>query len=224
MITAIAIDDEPVALEIIESFSSETNGIELLSTFTSTMEAIAFLQDNEVDLIFLDIRMPAITGLDFAQNIIRDQLFIFTTAYSEYAVEGFNLRAVDYLLKPFSLGRFQEAVSRAKDWIDKKPAAEFITVRSDRAEVQIAPDSITHVESFDDHIFIHFENEESIKCRMPLKDLMKILPETFVRIHRSFVVNGKRVVTIRANHVQIQNLQLPIGKTYRETIAEFILP
>jgi DNA-binding LytR/AlgR family response regulator len=191
MIHAIAIDDEPLPLELIKQYCARIDFISLDKSFTKVSEAREYLAINHADLLFLDIQMPAITGIDFYKSLGQNTMVIFTTAFTEYAIEGFNLNAVDYLLKPFSFKRFLEAANKARsfnDYLKFKTIQDnqYIYVRSDYSLVQVDINEILLLESFADYLDIHLKKDKKVRIRMPLKNILEKLPEDkFVRVHRS---------------------------------------
>ncbi len=215
---AIAIDDEPPALRIITHFCSKGEGVELLKTFTSTVEASRFLQENPVDLLFLDINMPAISGIDFYRSLPEKCMVIFTTAYAEYAVEGFNLQAVDYLLKPFTFERFQQAVTKAREYhrfLNQSEPSRYIYIRADYSVYKIDVADIMFVEGLDDYLKIHLHQSKPIVARLTMKSLMQQLPaEDFIRVHRSFIVPFSRIESVRNKIIQLADEEIPIGASY----------
>lgn len=222
MINAIAIDDEAPALKVIENFCARTNTIQLLQTFRKPAEALAFLQQDPVDLLFLDIQMPSQSGLDLYKTIGPSTLAIFTTAHSEYAVEGFNLNAIDYLLKPFTLERFQQAVSKAADYLafrnlqqTQGQYAEALLIRADYSLIRINTADILFVEAADDYLKIHQENKSPLTVRMTMKSIAAMLsPNAFIRIHRSYIVALRRIENVRNKTVSVNGRDLPIGTNY----------
>jgi two-component system, LytTR family, response regulator len=230
MITCIAVDDEPLALELMETYISQVPGLELKETFTDAISAWGFLQKNTVDLVFLDIQMPDITGTQLARSLNKRQpMIIFTTAYGKYAVEGFNLDAVDYLLKPFDFTRFLESVNRVKEYKklhDTVATANddtAIFVKSDYQNLRISTNDIQYIEGFDDYIRIHLTSGKSIFTLMSLKSIMEKLPESeFIRIHRSYIVSLKKIQRIYNQMVQIGEKELPIGKSYIDSVKKIL--
>ncbi|HRH65613.1 MAG TPA: LytTR family DNA-binding domain-containing protein [Bacteroidia bacterium] len=222
MIHAIAIDDEPPALRVLENFCSRVDTVMLQKTFTRTDEAMKYLEKFPVDLIFLDIHMPAISGIDFYKTIRQDILVIFVTAHSRYAVDGFNLSAVDFLLKPFTFERFQQAVKRANDLkslsLTAEPAQDqFLFVRADYSLLKIPLAEILYIEGLDDYIKIHTENQKTIVARMTLKAIQeKLNANTFIRVHRSFIVPLNRIESVRNRSIKIAEAEIPIGNSYAE--------
>ena len=222
MIKAIAIDDEPPALKVIESFCSQAENIELEKTFTSPNEALKYLRKFPVDLIFLDINMPSITGIDFYKSLERETMVIFTTAYSEYAVEGFNLNAVDYLLKPFTQERFQQAIKKANDFYSysrQVPGTinQSLYIRADYSLIKINYEDIVLIESLDDYLKIYLSNDKIIVARMTMKSMVEKLPATeFIRVHRSFIIPLSRINHVRNKIISISGKEIPIVGNYEE--------
>jgi DNA-binding LytR/AlgR family response regulator len=222
MIQAIALDDETPGLAVIENFCGQTDFIQLNKTFTQPSEALKHLQQFPVDLLFLDIQMPTITGLEFYKQVKQNTMVIFTTAYSQYAVEGFNLQAIDYLLKPFTFERFLQAANRAKDFYEYehqagKLAENFLFVRADYSLVKINVKEIILVEGLDDYLRIHLQNQKPVITRMTMKVMMEKLPTNdFARVHRSFIVPLNRVTSVRNKTIVLDNREVPIGASYEE--------
>ncbi|GAB1414834.1 LytTR family DNA-binding domain-containing protein [Paludibacter sp.] len=221
---AIAIDDEPPALKIISKFCEAHPYLELKKTFTNPVEAVRYMKSYPVDLLFADIDMPSMNGMDLYKKLETKPLVIFTTAYSAYAVEGFNVNAVDYLLKPYTRERFLAAVDKAYQILKSSDAENedrFIYVRSEYSLVRIKLDDILLLESLDDYITIHLLPEKKIVVRMTLKKILEMLPETeFVKIHRSFIVPLKYVEQVRHNHAYVGGKQIPIGQKFKKNILE----
>lgn len=222
MIHAIALDDEPIALEIIESFCERIEKIKLERTFTSPDDALKYLQNFPVDLLFLDINMPSLSGLEFSEKIKGSTMIIFTTAYSEYAVEGFEVKAIDYLLKPFSFERFAKAVDKALDfnkmWMNKSNSQEkYISFRVDYQLVNIKLEDIEYIECFADYVKLFFKNKKNVMVRITMKDLINKLPmDDFIRVHRSFIINVRSIISVRNKKILLKNIEIPIGQSYLE--------
>lgn len=216
----IAIDDEPPALEVIKSYAAFSEYIQLEKTCTSLVEARSYLLNNNIDLVLLDINMPAMSGLDFFKSLEKKYLVIFTTAFKEFALEGFELNAVDYLLKPFKLARFEQAVLKAHhsfEWAKYKGDLnnESILLKVDYGDRKIYLRDIIYIEGLDDYVKIHTVELKIIVCRITMKNIMELLPSThFVRIHRSYIIPYSRVKSVRNKKVLIHDLQLPIGSSY----------
>lgn len=223
MITAIAIDDEPLPLEIIKRYCEQTDEIQLLETFTSTKLARAWLSQNQVDLLFLDINMPAVSGVDFYKSLDEKLMLIFTTAYTEYAVEGFNLQAIDYLLKPYSQERFGQAVKKAQDYHyfqNHQRNSSEIFIKSDSSIHRILLEQISHIEALADYVKIHLTGKKPVVSRLTMAGMETLLNHDFVRVHRSFIVALSKVDQIRNRSVFIGEIEIPIGKTYYSEIQE----
>ncbi|UII31054.1 LytTR family DNA-binding domain-containing protein [Fulvivirga ulvae] len=220
MIKAIAIDDEPLPLQVVDGFCAKCSFVNLQNTFTSTLEAKRFLAEHDIDLIFLDIQMPAITGIDFFKGLDQQLMVIFTTAYSQYAVEGFNLNAIDYLLKPYDFTRFMQAVNKAREYMtfrqqgkDKEQSEIFI--RADYSVVKIQLNDILFVEGLADYIRIHLDNSRPVVTRMPMKTILNELGDGFLRVHRSYIVPLGKIEKVRNKTIFIKDKEIPIGKTYK---------
>lgn len=223
----IIIDDEPLAIEVIETYLKQTTGIELLATFHNPTEAIAFLSKQQVDLVFLDIQMPNITGIELIKALSHKPKFIFTTAYPQYALDGFELNALDYLVKPIPFHRFLKAIEKVKQFhritVGSKTKEEFIFVKSEYENVKIKTDDITYIEGLKDYIKIHTIQQEMILTLMNFKEILqKLNNEDFIRIHRSFIVNKSYIKTVQKSGITIENKRIPIGKTYKKSIVTLL--
>ncbi len=220
MIQAIAIDDEPLALQIISHFCEQIDFITLDKTFTSQSEALKHMRKFPVNLLFLDIQMPNKNGIDFYKLLEHDVMVIFTTAYSEYAVEGFNVNATDYLLKPFSFERFEIAVQKARNeymFRNNTSVQTHLMIRADYKLNRIEFEDILLIEGLDDYIQIHLNNKTKIVARLSMKNIVEKLPESkFVRVHRSFIIPVNKVKAIVNKNIQIEDFIIPIGDTYKE--------
>lgn len=224
MIKALAIDDEPLALSVIESFCSQLDYIDLQKTFTKPNEALKHLNKYPVDLLFLDIHMPSLTGIDFYKNIEQNTLVIFCTAHGQYAVEGFNLNALDYLLKPFTFDRFKQATDKARDYVtlSVNQKNQHIFIRADYRLQKIMLDDITHIEALDDYLKIYIHQQKTIVARMTMKAMLEKLPSSdFIRVHRSFIVPIKKVESLRNKMLQIGDKKIPVGNSYEEQVLKY---
>ncbi|MBC7425741.1 MAG: response regulator transcription factor [Bacteroidia bacterium] len=226
-IKCLAVDDEPLALEIIESHISKFPNLKLMGKCGNAIEAAEAIKNEKPDLIFLDINMPEITGIEFMKTIRKSGiLVVFTTAYTEYAVDAFALDALDYLLKPISLERFGQTVSRAEEYFTLKNGSEqvnvelnegHIFVKSDSRLVKIGYDEIYHIEAFADYVKIHIENEKRIVTLQTMRNMELTLPkDKFCRVHRSFIISLNKVKSLSNTEVQIGNKMIPIGKNYKD--------
>lgn len=224
MITAIAIDDEPLALKIISHYCDQIDFITLEKTFTQQSEALKHLKKYPVDLIFLDIQMPNKNGVDFYKMLDNNPMVIFTTAHSQYAVEGFNVNATDYLLKPFSAERFITAVQKARNEFEFRKNQSIQThlmIRADYKLHRIEFDDILLIEGLDDYVQVHLANKTKIVARLSMKGILEKLPEkNFIRVHRSFIISIKKVKAIVNKNIQIEDFVIPIGDTYKEEILK----
>ena len=223
MIKALAIDDEPLALNVIEAFCTQLDYIDLQKTFTKPNEALKHLNKYPVDLLFLDIHMPSLTGIDFYKNIEQNTLVIFCTAHGQYAVEGFNLNALDYLLKPFTFERFKQATDKARDYFatTNNQKAQHIFVRADYSLQKIMLDDIMCIEALDDYLKIYINNQKTIVARMTMKAMLEKLPSTeFMRVHRSFIVPIKKVESLRNKMLQLGDKKIPVGNSYEEDVLK----
>ncbi len=228
MIRAIALDDEPLALKVIESFCERIGYILLEKTFTKTSEAQKYLRKQPVDLIFLDIQMPNQNGIDFYGLIEQNTMVIFTTAFSQYAVEGFNVSATDYLLKPFSFDRFLTAVEKAKSQYEIKNQVQnaeqnYLFIRADYSLNKILISDILFIEGLDDYLKIHISNKKTIVARMTMKVILEKLPiSEFARVHRSFIVPVSKIDKIRNKIIYIGEEEIPLSATYENAFMSLI--
>lgn len=221
-LTAIAIDDEPPALMIIQQFANECGMIDLQKTFTKPTEAIRHLHKFPVDVVFLDIKMPSISGLELFKEVPENTQVIFTTAHSEYAVEGFNLKAADYILKPFSYERFVQAVERVRQLAELMRASEgkgatHMLVRADYSLIKINFADIAYIEGLDDYVKIHVDAGKMIVARMTMKKILERLPAgNFVRVHRSFIVPLGKIGSVRNKIIYLPANHVPLGASYED--------
>ncbi|WP_192349916.1 LytTR family DNA-binding domain-containing protein [Algoriphagus sp. Y33] len=224
MIKAIAIDDEPLPLEILANFAEQIDGLALLQTFTKVQEAVLFLAIQEVDLIFLDIQMPAISGLEFYRKYGNERMVIFTTAFSQYAIDGFNLSAIDYLLKPYDFDRFQFAVDKAIDYILFKQSSNqnpvHIFLKADYKIQKVVLAEILYIEGLADYLRIFLTGQKPLIVRQTMKSMLEILPDTFCRVHRSFIVPLSSITAVKGRAVFIHEKEIPIGTTYWEKFEQ----
>lgn len=225
---AIAVDDEPIALDIIRSHSSKVTFITLAEVFTNAFNAISYLQQNKVDLIFLDIKMPDINGIDFLNSLSNPPMVIFTTAYSEHAVRSFELDAVDYLLKPFSLPRFLKACNKALELLNlrtnsteqiEKQAAIFIKDGYEQIKVQL--EDILYIEASGNYTRVCLEGGKLLSTRVPLNEMLLMLPQKkFIRTHRAFIVARDKISKFDRSQVWVNEIIIPIGNTYTQCLQD----
>ena len=216
---AIAIDDEPPALSIIERFCTGIENVDLKKTFTNAAEAIKYLKRYPVDLMFVDIQMPGYNGVEIYKSLECKPMVIFTTAFSEYAVEGFNVNAVDYLLKPYTQDRFKQAVQKAYDSFKTSLPVEsnrYISLRCNYSLTKVLIDDIQLIESFDDYLTIYLP-EKKMVVRMTLKTILEQLPENkFVRVHRSYIIPIDKIENVRNKVITVNAKKIPIGSKFEK--------
>lgn len=221
MIQAIAIDDESMALEVIKAHASKVPFLELTATFTNAVEGLEYLKSNPVQLVFLDINMPDISGVELAALLPKETLVIFTTAYSDYAVQGFELDALDYLLKPFNLVRFLKACQKAQEWLELQPTSElqFTYVKTAEGQLKVRFDALMCCEATGNYVTFHMRNEK-ILSRLTLAEIEKSLPSCFVRTHRSYIVNTKLVDKAERHQLLIDTHSYPVSSTFIDQVME----
>lgn len=242
MINVIIVDDEPLALDVLETYIEKLPDLNLVKKCNNALEANEALKSNDIDLMFLDIQMPQLTGIDFLRTLANPPKVIFTTAYANYAVEGFELNAVDYLLKPISLDRFMKAVNKAQEQLsmEKRDAAgagtnneaagedgsDFIFVKADKKLIKVNYEDIVYIEGLKDYVIIRMNNGRVITLQTMKSLEEKLPPLLFKRIHRSYIVGIKKIKAVIGNMVEVieknQPKHLPIGKNYREELLEMI--
>ena len=226
MIRAIAIDDEPLALELISRFCSHITTIHLEKTFTKPSSAIAYLKKFPVDLVFLDIQMPSITGIDLVKQLPENVIVIFTTAFSEFALDAYNLNAIDYLLKPFEENRFLKAVNKAFEYYQLKnqnesPADKYLLIRADYKLIKIPLSEIQYIEGLGDYLKVYYGEQKLVVARMTMKNILAKLPaKEFLRVHRSFIVPYTKIENVRNKTILISGKEIPIGTSYETDFFE----
>lgn len=231
-IKCLAIDDEPLALEQISSYIDKTPFLQKIAICQSTFEAKGYLSENEIDLMFVDINMPDMNGMEFVKSLTKKPQVIFTTAYSEYAFEGFQVDALDYILKPVSYDVFLKAANKAKTWFELhqkqqetiQTTQDSLFVKSEYKLVRIMLSDIQYIESANEYIQIHLINAKPVTTLIRLKVIEEQLPkEKFMRVHRSFIVNLDQVKVIERNRIVFdQKLYIPIGDQYKELFQTFV--
>ncbi|MFY7670618.1 LytR/AlgR family response regulator transcription factor [Tenacibaculum sp. MEBiC06402] len=219
-INCIIIDDEPTSQDVLKKFVSDISWLEIKGVCNNAIEAIEIIEKEKIDLLFLDINMPKISGLDFYKSLNNPPLVIFTTAYSEYAVDGFNLNAVDYLLKPFSFERFYQSVQKARSIINKN--SNQIVLKSDKKLFLIQYDDILYIESLGDYIKVNTQNQ-SLVVYKTMNTIIDLLPDNkFMRVHKSFIINLEKMNYIEGNQVVIEDYKISIGQKYKTTFLDRI--
>ncbi len=217
-IKCLVIDDEELARTLLKTYIDKIDFIELVADFESPIDTIQVLKDEAIDVIFLDIQMPDLKGTDFAKMIDPKTKIIFTTAYSEYALEGFDLNALDYLLKPITFERFLQAVNKLN--IETTAEEDTITVKSGYDLHKLKFDDITHIESDSEYVIYH-TSKKKIMSHQTLKSLEKTLPaSTFIRVHRSYIVNKEKVSALKGRDLLISNINIPVSDSYYDIIKK----
>lgn len=224
-INCIIIEDEPLAMERIKSYVLRLPYLNLLSSFEGGIDAITFLKDNKVDLIFLDINMDELSGIQLLESTKIESEVIITTAYSEYALKGFDLNVTDYLLKPFTFERFLQAVDKVQNNISKKDVVkekEFIFVKTEYRLEKLSLNEILYIEGMRDYRRIH-TNDKKIMTLQTFKDFEQEIPSNIIcRVHKSFMVSLDKIVSIERDRIKIKDVMIPISETYKKTFLSLI--
>lgn len=235
-LTCAIIDDEPLAVKLLETYVSRTPFLEAAGSYSSAVEAMSGLQEHPVDLLFLDIQMPELNGLEFARTVGKDTRIVFTTAFSQYAIDGYKVNALDYLLKPISYADFLSAAQRACEWFeqtagnvpspsggDGNDTGAFF-VKSDYRLIRIHPDDILYVEGLKDYVKIHLESTgRAVVSLMSMRSLEQILPSaSFMRTHRSFIVNMNKVTMLERGQIVFGDRHIPVSDSYKEQLQTYI--
>jgi len=233
-ISCLAVDDEPPALDVLKKYISSVQSLELVGTCADAVEALNFIRQHSVDLIFLDIQMPQILGTDFLRTLKKPPKVIFTTAFRKFAIEGFELDAVDYLLKPISFERFLKAVNKVMDASlhgtltieneqqSKTSADPYIYLRSDRKMIKVALSDILYIESIKDYIKV-VATSGTVITKQSISSIEETLPrDMFIRIHRSYIVSVSKVESYNHELIWIARQQLPISRMYRHEVNRFL--
>ncbi|MDP4222834.1 MAG: LytTR family DNA-binding domain-containing protein [Bacteroidota bacterium] len=232
MMTTIAIDDEPLALQLIGGYIEKTPGLKLAGKFDNPLDAMDFLSNEAVDLIFLDIQMPDLTGIEFARSLVKGPKVIFTTAYEKYALEGFRLDVVDYLLKPFSYEEFLRAVQKAQRLIKLEESVpdqveannEFLFLKSDYKIKRINFNDILYIEGLKDYVKVYTQNSQKpVLSLTTMKLIESKLPQAkFMRVHRSFIVNLEKIDTIERSRIVFGKVYIPVSEQYKEQFQKYL--
>lgn len=232
-ISCVIVDDEPMALNLVESYVNKTPFLELKQKCSSAIEAMEFIKEQPVDLLFLDIQMPDLTGIEFSKMLPKETRVVFTTAFDQYALEGFKVEALDYLLKPFDYAEFLAAANKANHYfslLKGKPqnevseAKEFLFVKSEYKQLRIKLSDVLYFEGLKDYIKIWLkDNPKPILTLMSLKSLQEELPETqFLRVHRSFIVSLKNIEVIERSQIIINDQRITVSEQYKPAFLEFV--
>lgn len=224
MIRCVVLDDEPLAARLIAGYVRRTPFLELAAECTDAAEALRAVRDSGAQLIFMDIEMPQLSGMEIARLLPQECRVVFITAYDRYAVEGFRVRALDYLLKPVDYAEFLESASRARDVIEPEAPAQtaddagILDVRSGRETLRLPLADIVAVESQKNRVLFHLADGSSVSVLMSIKAAEQALPSWFARVHRSFIVNSRHISAVRRGSVRAARLSIPVGDTYRAAL------
>jgi DNA-binding LytR/AlgR family response regulator len=230
-LSCVIIDDEPLAIDVIARHISQTSFLALAQRFTNPVRAFEYLSENRVDILFIDIQMPDLSGIELVHNLEYKPIIIFTTAFDKYALDGFKVDAVDYLLKPVDYPEFLKATEKAKQWIsakskfsDLKTDKEFLFIKSEYKIIRIDFNSIKYIEGMSEYVRIHREQNKSVMSLLSLKSLEDHLPEDqFMRVHKSFIINLKKISEIENNFIVcIDGKTIPVSKLYRDKLQEYV--
>jgi DNA-binding LytR/AlgR family response regulator len=226
MIRCIIVDDSPLALDLLEDYIGKTGFLELAGRFTNALEAVEFLKSGHIDLVFLDIQMPDITGIEMLKSLKNKPAVIFTTAFEFYAVEGFELNAVDYLLKPISFERFKRAADKMFHQYELEKISnslnQVIFVRSGYETLKIKTAEIQYIEALKDYIQI-FTQDQKILSLMSMKEILELLPQgEFVRIHRSYIIPVDKISGVAARKVLLDKKEFPVGDIFKDEFQKLI--
>ncbi|MCT4640241.1 MAG: response regulator transcription factor [Bacteroidales bacterium] len=218
MIRYIVVDDEPLARGVVKRFAAEIPELTMLSEFNNATEAIEYIDNNCVDLIFLDINMPEVSGINMLKSLPNPPKVIFTTAYPEFAVDGFELNAVDYLVKPFSFERFSKAISKVPETCDNSTEQDnYIFIKVDKKLIKVDKDSICHIQAVGDYIKI-FTPDSAYITYSTLKSFKERLNSGFIQVHKSYLVAIKHIDYIEGNRLFVNNTEIPIGQSFKKDV------
>ncbi|MCS4304081.1 LytTR family DNA-binding domain-containing protein [Chryseobacterium sp. BIGb0232] len=223
----IIVDDEPFARELIASHLANFDNFEVVNSFENALKAYSFLEHTSVDLIFLDIEMPLMKGNDFLKKLKNPPKVIFTTAYREYAIEGYELNVIDYLLKPITFDRFFVSIEKFKQFQPSEresytACTSNVFITSGSKNIKIIFDEILYIESLKDYITIHLENGKSHHVKQNISVFEKVLNSEFIRVHRSFIIHTKKITAYTKNEIEINSVEIPIGISYKENWLNYL--
>lgn len=229
-IKCLVVDDEPLAIRLIEKHIAKIDNLEVVATCNTALKAFEILNLQKIDLMFIDIKMPNITGIEFLKNLKNPPKTILTTAYRDYAIEGYDLGVVDYLLKPITFERFLKAVDKflsetAKSEVKSKESVpdDFILVKSGIKNYKINMNDIVYIESLKDYIKINMIGDKNITSKYKIGDIQQELNEdNFLRIHRSFIINTAKITAFTMNEIEVSNIEIPIGASYKEDVLLYL--
>ncbi|WP_372755548.1 LytR/AlgR family response regulator transcription factor [Labilibaculum sp.] len=231
MIKCIAVDDEPLALKQISSYIERTPFLDLQASFDNAMDALQFITENKIDLIYLDIQMPDLNGIEMAKSLSNGPQIIFTTAYSEYAIDGFKVNAIDYILKPLDYASFFKASLKAQSFLERNTAfsenlqanSNHLFIKSEYKIIRIEIGDILYIEGMREYVRIHLANAKPLMTLLSMKKIEEKLPSaSFMRVHRSYIVNLQKISTIERNRIIFNDVYIPISDQYKEKFQSFI--
>lgn len=234
MITCIAVDDEPLALDIIDVYCQKVETLELIGKFTSSLDALKFLKDNNVDLIFLDIQMPQVDGMEFVTLLTNKPYIVFTTAYNDFALQSYDYKTVDYLLKPFSFARFIKSIEKVTSLIKsdnesklnilhKSDASDYIFVQSSGKTIKLFLRDIIYIKGMSDYIVLYTSNNKKVIAKDSLRQVAEMLQiRGFIRVHKSYIVSIEKIDVVDGNVIKMGEIEIPVGKNYKDDL-NFVL-
>ncbi len=228
-IRAIIVDDEPLAQQVINQYAKDIPKLEIIGSCNNAMEAGVLLKEQDIDVMFLDVNMPRLSGIDFLKNLSKAPLVILTTAYTDYALEAFELNILDYLKKPFAFERFYKAIQKAEEQLallntfsGNPNDDEYIFIKSNKKTIRIGFDEIYIIEGLGDYIKIHLNDQHHV-TNLSMKKMEELLPPSdFYRVHKSFIIRFDKIIALMGNMVEIGNQKIPIGNNYRQAFLEVI--
>lgn len=231
-LNCVIVDDEPLAQELLKCYVEKTPFLNLMGMYSNAVQAMSEMSDkDDIHLLFLDIQMPGLNGLEFSKLVNEDTKIVFTTAFEQYALDGFKVNALDYLLKPISYVDFMSAVNKAVQWFELKLCSQssdtplqYIYVKSDYKLVQVDLERVLYIEGLKDYVRIHIENEQkAITSLYSMKKMEEILPpDRFIRVHRSFIVQKSKIKIIERNRIVFNKVYIPISESYKQEWLNFI--
>ena len=231
-LTCIIVDDEPLAVSLLETFVGRTSGLELLASFTDSVEAVEAIREKKPDIVFLDIQMPDLNGMDLAHIVPEETSIVFTTAFDQYAIDGYRVNALDYLLKPISYPNFLQAAQKAQEWFKlveqgqqgKEEEVQSIFVKSEYKQVQVMLDDILYIEGLKDYIKIYEEGQDKpLLSLMSMKAMEEMLPASrFMRVHRSYIVQKSKIRVVEHSRIIFGKTYIPVGDSYKEEFQTFL--
>jgi DNA-binding LytR/AlgR family response regulator len=231
MISCIAVDDEPLALSLLADNISKIGFLDLKASCDNALSANSVLQQMDIDLVFIDIQMPGITGIQFIKNMVKKPLVIIVSAYKQYALEGFELDVVDYLVKPVALDRFVKACNKAKELIELRSqknaqednTADYVFLNAGHNMLRTVFRDVLYIEGLRDYVKIHFiDDRKPAIIRLTFKSIEEKWPSYFLRIHKSFIINTKQITAVKKSEVTIGGTELPLGEAYRQSITKLV--